>query len=90
VKEVIKKIIAGSQISQQDITEYIIAVTDLFEKPITNPQQIQGIIMMIQMGHFNLMESVKKACIKLDISLRILTDKNGQIIKQYIQGEEWE
>ncbi len=88
MKEIIKKIIAGGQISQQDIVEYITKVTDLFESPITNPQQLQGIIMMIQMGQFNLMESVKKACVKLDIPLRILYDKNGQVIKQYIEGEE--
>jgi len=87
MKEIIKKIIKGGEISQQDITEYIVGVTDLFERPIKSPQEIQGIIMGIQMGQFNIMYSVKLACAKLDIPLRILYDKNGQIIKQYIQGE---
>lgn len=88
MKEIIKKIIKGGEISQQDITEYIVKVTDLFERSIKSPQEIQGIMMMIQMGHFNLMESIKLTCSKLDIPLRILYDKNGQVIKQYIQGEE--
>jgi hypothetical protein len=85
MKEIIKKIIKGGEISQQDITEYIVKVTDLFERPIKSPQEIQGIMMMIQMGHLNLMQSIKLTCAKLDIPLRILYDRNGQVIKQYIQ-----
>jgi len=85
MKEIIKKIIAGGQISQPDIVEFITKITDLFEKPIRSPQELEGIILMIQMGQFDIMYAVKLACIKLDIPLRILYDKNGIIIKQYIQ-----
>lgn len=85
MKEIIKKIIAGGQISQPDIVELITKITDLFERPIQSPLELQGILMAIQMGQFNIMYAVKLACIKLDIPLRTLYDKNGMVIKHYIQ-----
>lgn len=83
----IEKIISGKNLSQQEITEYIVEVCDLFKKPITKPQEIQGIIMGIQMGQFDLMYSVKIVCSKLEIPLRTLTDKHGRTVKMWIQEE---
>ena len=81
----IKKILAIDQINQELLIEYVVKVGDVFNKPIKTPQEIQGVLMGFQMGQFNLMESIKFTCSKLDIPLRILSDKNGQVIKKYIQ-----
>lgn len=85
MKELIKKLISEDSVSQNDVTRFIVEFTELFERPIKSPQEVQAILQLMQIGEFKLMYAIKLACIKLDIPLRILYDANGQVIKKYIQ-----
>lgn len=87
MRKIIEKIISGGQINQQEISEYITGLADTFDRPIKTPLEIQGIIMAIQMGQFDLMYSVGMVCSKLGIPLRTLADKNGVIFKRWIEEE---
>lgn len=85
MKEIIKKIINNTQITLNELNQFVVNAAELFEKKQPTAEELKAIVQLIQMHQFDLMYAVKLVCTKLDIPLRILYDKNGQLIKHYIQ-----
>ena len=84
MKEFINKIVNNQQVNINELNTFIVDYCTLLEHRIPNAQELVGIVQMIQIGEFNLINAVKNACIKLGIQLNILYDKNGQMIKLLI------
>jgi len=87
MKEIIEKIINNTQMTIGELNQFIVNVTDLFGRQQPTPVDLQNIVQLIRTHQFDLLYAVKLSCIKLDIPLTILYDKNGQIIKYYIENE---
>jgi hypothetical protein len=85
MKEIIKKIINNTQITLDELNQFIVNLIELFDKKQPTAEELKVIVQLVQAHQFDLMYAVKLACTKLDIPLRILYDKNGQLIKHYIQ-----
>jgi len=81
-KEIVKKLLTNSQVTQQELFDFIISYSKWKKNIDVTPEQLQGIIHLLQMGVFNLSESVKDAANHLNLQLSSIIDINtGKVLK---------
>lgn len=84
MKNFIKKIINNEQVNLTELNTFIVDYCKLMGNKIPTAEELPIIVQMIQMNTFNLIYAVKMSCIKLNIQLNLLYDKQGQMIKMFI------
>lgn len=84
MKEFIKKFYTNNQVNQQELIRFINEYCELNNKPITDSQQINIIIQLLQSGFFNLNYAVDNYIKLKNINLTKIYDQNNNLINVYI------
>jgi hypothetical protein len=84
MKEFIKNFYTNNQVNQQELIRFINEYCELNNKPITDSQQINIIIQLLQSGFFNLNYAIDNYIKLKNINLTKIYDKNNNLINVYI------
>lgn len=80
-KEIVKKILTKNQVDIIELNTFITEYThEKLNRDIT-PEELKGIIQLIQNGVFNLRYAASEAAKMLDLNILSISDKNSKLIR---------
>lgn len=87
-KEVVKKLLTNSQLTQQELFKFIVDYVKWKKNLDINQEQLQGIIHLLQMGVFTLKEATKEAADHFGLQLVSLVGPQGNLLKAEVYEKE--
>lgn len=87
-KEVVKKLLINSQITREELFNFIISYVKWKKNIDISQEQLQGVIQLLQMGVFTLKEAAKEAGDHLGLQLVTLVGPQGNLLKAEVYEKE--
>lgn len=80
-KQTIIRLIQNKNVSDEDFIQFILDYIEFKKKPTPTPEQIQKLLIVFQMGYFNLINALREMILHLKLTVIYVYSKEGALLR---------